>query len=180
MRKKWIAGLATCLVLGGGSIAVAQDVIGADGGPPGAPPGGAYTQQQCGDEQFNLVRTQSTPAVTSSTTFAGLPGSAFPFSVAANQSRCIKVVFTAETSCTDSNANDYCYVQAVIDGVPMNPNGQGFQAIDSEDPTASAHGYEWVARVGPGNHVLELEQRVRNNNTVFRIDDWTQDITIKL
>jgi hypothetical protein len=179
LRKKWIAGLAASLVLGGASIAAAQDVIGADGGPPGAPPGGNYTQQGCGAEQFNLVRTQSTPSVTSSTTFAGIPGTAFPFAVPANQSRCVKVLLTAETSCTDSNANDYCYVQALIDGVPMDPDGQGFQAIDSEDATASAHAYEWVARVGAGNHVLELEQRVRNNNTVLRLDDWTQDITIK-
>ena len=125
------------------------------------------------------MRTQSSPGVTSSPTFVNLPGTAFPFAVPQNASRCIKVVFTAETSCTGSNANDYCYVQALIDGVPMDPDGQGVQAIDSEDSTASGHGYEWVQRVGPGNHVLEIEQRVGNNNTVLRVDDWTQDITIK-
>ena len=61
----------------------------------------------------------------------------------------------------------------------MNPDGAGFMAIDSEDSTASAHAFEWVKRVGPGNHVLTITQAVGNNNTVFRLDDWTQDITIK-
>ena len=70
-------------------------------------------------------------------------------------------------------------MQALIDGAPMDPDGAGVQAIDSEDSTASGHAYEWVQRVGPGNHLLELEQRVGNTNTVFRTDDWTQDIQVR-
>jgi len=178
MRKKFIAGLASCLVLGGGGIAVAQNVIATDGGPAGPTPGG-LVQTPCGPEQQNLVRTQNAPDVTSSVAPVVIPGTPFAFAVPANQSRCVKVLLTAETSCTDSNANDYCYVQAQIDGAPMDPDGAGFMAIDSEDSTASAHAFEWVQRVGPGNHVLTITQAVRNNNTVFRLDDWTQDITIK-
>ena len=178
MRTKLITTLAASLVLAGGGIAVAQDVIGTDGGPAGAQPGG-LVQTACGQEQLNLVRTQNAPTATSNVAPAVIPGTAYGFAVPANASRCVKVLLTAETSCTDSNANDYCYVQAEIDGAPMDPDGAGFMAIDSEDSTASAHAYEWVQRVGQGNHLLTITQRVGNNNTVLRLDDWTQDITIK-
>jgi hypothetical protein len=178
MRKQFIAGLATCLVLAGGGIAIAQDVIATDGGPAGPTPGG-LVQTPCGAELQNLVRTQNAPTVTSAVNPVVIPGTPFPFAVPANASRCVKVLLTAETSCTDSNANDWCYVQALIDGVPMNPDGAGFMAIDSEDSTASGHAFEWIDRVGPGNHVLTIVQRVGNANTVFRLDDWTQDITVK-
>jgi len=178
MRNKLITTLAAGLVLAGGGVAVAQNVIGTDGGPPGAQPGG-LTVTQCGQEALNVVRTQNAPAVTSAVAPVVIPGTAFPFAVPDNASRCVKVLLTAETSCTDSNANDYCYLQAEIDGQPMNPDGLGFMAIDSEDSTASAHAYEWVGRVGQGNHLLTITQRVGNNNTILRLDDWTQDITIK-
>jgi len=67
-------------------------------------------------------------------------------------------------------------VQAFIDGVPMDPNGAGFEAFDSEDGTASAHALEWVKRVGPGNHVVTLQWRVLAAGTPFYLDDWTLDI----
>jgi hypothetical protein len=178
MSKKWIAGLAACVALAGASVAVAQDFTASDGGPPNA--GGQYLQTGCGQEQFNLVRTQSAPGTTSSVPWVNLPGTPYAFAVPANASRCVKVLLTAETSCTGYAGNDYCYVQALIDGVPMDPDGADFQAMDSEDATASAHAYEWVKRVGPGNHLLTIQQRVGNPNTVFRTDDWTQDIQIKL
>ena len=143
------------------------------------PPRAASSRPRAGRSRQNLVRTQNAPDVTSSVAPVVIPGTPYAFAVPPNQSRCVKVLLTAETSCTDSNANDYCYVQALVDGAPMDPDGAGFMAIDSEDSTASAHAYEWVNRVGPGNHVLSIVQRVGNANTVFRLDDWTQDITIK-
>jgi len=175
MRKKLIVGLATCLLLGGGaSFALAAT----DGGPDGG--GGAVFTEACGAEQVNIVRTSAAPSVTSLTNFAALPPSWWNFNVPAGQSRCVKLLFTAETSCTGYAAgSDYCYVQATIDGLPMDPNGGGFQAMDSEDATAAAHAFEWVQRVGPGNHTIQIEQRVGNNATVFRTDDWTEDIQIK-
>ena len=96
------------------------------------------------------------------------------------QSRCIKVRFTAESACEGPGAADFCYVRALIDGVPMDPNGGGFQALDSEDGTASAHAYEWVKRVGEGPHTVRIERRVGNAATMFWADDWTFDTSIFL
>ena len=55
----------------------------------------------------------------------------------------------------------------------MDPNGAGFQAMDSEDGTASAHALEWVERLGEGAHIIRIEQRVGNAATTFVKDDWT-------
>ena len=73
-------------------------------------------------------------------------------------------------------APDFCYVRALVDGVPMDPNGAGFEAMDSEDGTASAHAYEWVKRVGEGPHTVRIEQRVGNGATTFWVDEMTFDI----
>ena len=116
---------------------------------------------------------------TSNVAPAVIPGTAFAFAVPANQSRCVKVLLTAETSCTDSNANDYCYVQAQIDGAPMDPDGAGFMTIDSEDVTADGHAFEWVKRVGEGPHTIQITRAVDNAATTFTHDDWTMDVTLK-
>ena len=109
-----------------------------------------------------------------------LPGAATQVVVPDGQSRCIKVLLTAETACGITNAPDLCYVRALVDGVPMDPNGAGFQAMDSEDSTASAHAYEWIKRVGEGAHIIRIEQRVRNAATTFYKDDWTFDVSVYL
>ncbi len=51
------------------------------------------------------------------------------------------------------------------------PERRGLQAIDSEDATGDGHAFEWVTHVGPGNHLVELERRVGNPNTMFTQDD---------
>ena len=62
----------------------------------------------------------------------------------------------------------------------MDPDGAGFQAIDSEDGTASAHAYEWIKRVGDGPHIVRIERRVGNAATSFWADDWTFDVSLSL
>ena len=68
----------------------------------------------------------------------------------------------------------------MIDGAPMNPFGAGFQALDSEDGTASAHAYQWVKRVGDGPHMVTIERHVGVATTMFWTDDWTFDTSIFL
>ena len=106
-----------------------------------------------------------------------MPGASLHFTVPAGQSRCVKLLFTAETACGLTAGPDFCYVRALIDAAPMDPDGAGFQAIDSEDGSAGAHAYEWVKRVGPGAHV----DRARRPGcsppaTPFWLDDWTFDV----
>jgi hypothetical protein len=183
LRKKAVAGvLAVAALAATASLAAAQAVAPApDGGPanPPAAPAGAVTTT-CGPLQTSIVTTHNGPRTMNATAFQSLPGAVGRFTVPAGQSRCVKLLFTAETACGLTGGPDFCYVQAVIDGNPMNPDGTGFQAIDSEKGTARGHAYEWVKRVGPGNHTIAVQWRVLAAGTPFYVDDSTFDVQLHL
>ncbi len=149
-----------------------------DNDPNQPPPNLVVTN--CGANQSSIVRTQNAPSTISDTSFVQLPGATTTITVPPEESRCVKVLLTAESACGLSAAADFCYVQATLDGAPMNPNGLGFQALDSEDGSASAHAYEWIKRVGAGNHTIRIERRVGNAATAFYMDDWTFDVETSL
>ena len=151
-----------------------------DGSPGGAQPPSNLVTHVCGPEQTSIVKTESSPSGTSSVPWAPLPGANAQIVVPDGQSRCVKVLLTAETACEETNAADFCYVRALVDGVPMDPDGANFQAMDSEDGTASAHAYEWVKRVGEGPHIVRIERRVGNAATSSWWDDWTFDVSLHL
>jgi hypothetical protein len=144
------------------------------------PVAGQVKRVQCGAQQQSIVTTDSAQGTTSSVAWAPTPQLATQLALPAGEQRCVKVLLTAETSCTGwaGANNDYCYVRALLDGAPMDPDGAGFQAMDSEDATGSAHAYEWIAKAGPGNHVITLERRVGNPSTVFTTDDLTFDVQL--
>ena len=182
-RKRFIALAAVGLVLAGGAVAAAQ--VGAfdtDGGPLVPPNQPNVVAYDCGAVVDNLVKTQNQPVETSVPAMPGvaIPGAQFQITVPPDQQRCLKLLFTAESSCTGYAGDDYCYVRALVDGQPMDPDGQQFQALDSEDATASAHAYEWIKHVGPGVHNITILRRTGNANTVFRLDDYTSDLEVLL
>jgi hypothetical protein len=174
-----LGGAAATLVATAG-LALAQVIPNPpDGGPP-QPPGPNVVTTSCGPNQTSIVKTDQTPTTTSSVPFAPMPGAATQIVVPNGQSRCVKVLLTAETACQSDLPSDFCYVRALLDGAPMDPNGGGFQALDSEDGTASAHAYEWIKRVGAGQHTVRIERRVDNAATTLWTDDWTFDVSLSL
>lgn len=176
MRKRL---LILPLVLLAGTVSVAGAQVINDDHDRG-PLAGQVLDHPCGPEQQNIVRTQSAVGSTNSVVPVAMPATIMNINVPANQSRCVKVLFTAETSCTGFGGADYCRVQATLDGAPMNPNGAGFMTIDSEDATGDGHAFNWVKRIGPGQHTLQITQEVDNAATTFTHDDWTMDVSIKL
>jgi len=175
MRKRLLI-LPLVLLAGTASVAGAQAL---NDDHDRGPLAGQVIDHTCGAEQGNVVRTQSTQGSTNSTVPVAFPNSVMTINVPANTTRCIKVLFTAETSCTGSAGLDYCRVQALIDGLPMDPDGAGFMTIDSEDVTADGHAFEWVKRVGEGPHTIQITRAVDNAATTFTHDDWTMDVTLK-
>jgi hypothetical protein len=174
-----LSGTLAVLVATAG-IAFAQGIANPPDGGPQQAPGPNVITAACGPNQTSIVKTDASPTATSSVAFQQLAGAATQIVVPDGQSRCVKVLFTAETACQSDLAADFCYVRALIDGVPMDPNGANFQAMDSEDGTASAHAYEWVKRVGDGPHTVRIERRVGNGATMFWTDDWTFDTSLHL
>jgi len=150
-----------------------------DGGPP-QPVGPNVVTTACGPNQTSIVKTDASPTTTNSVEFEQVPDLVTHVAVPDGQSRCIKVLLTAETACQGPLPDDFCYVRALVDGVPMNPIGNGFQALDSEDGTASAHAYEWIKRVGEGVHTVEIRRNVGAATTRFWTDDWTFDTSLHL
>jgi hypothetical protein len=176
LRRKTIVGAAGAVaaLAASASIALGQVAPAPDGGPQPVHPPDPPKVTTCNGTVGSTVITQEDPTRTSQTQFGVLPGATRHLVV--NGPRCIKVLFTAETACGLSGGPDFCYVQARINGVPMDPNGEGFQAIDSEDGTASAHAYEWVKRVPAGAYTVDIRWRTLAATTVFWADDWTMDI----
>lgn len=181
LRQKAIAGVVVAAAVAATtSLAAAQVAPAPDGGPPHAGAADPPKVTTCGELVGSTVITQNDPLTTNEVAFHRLPGSARQFTVPPGEQRCVKLLFTAESACGPTGAPDFCYVEAQIDGQPMDPDGTGFQALDSEDATASAHAYEWVKEVGPGPHTIDIDWRVLAAGTQFYVDDWTEDISVYL
>ena len=107
------------------ALAVPASVAGAqilDDNPDGGPVGGGPNSVDCGMALESTVNTFNGLGSTSSVPWALLPTAQVQIQVPQNSSRCIKVLFTAETTCSGQPAApDLCYVQATIDGAPMSP-----------------------------------------------------------
>ena len=179
-RRRLTIGLgsAAATLVATAGIALAQAIPNPpDGGPP-QPAGPSVITTACGPNQTSIVKTEDSPTATSSVNRVTLPGATTQITVPDGQTRCVKVLFTAESACQGPNPDDFCYVAATIDGAPMNPVGGGFQALDSEDGTASAHAYEWVKRVPAGVYTVEIDRRVLVAGTPFYTDDWTMDVSV--
>jgi hypothetical protein len=182
-RKTTIWGLATAIcaiALASTTTALAANQGHSSDGSPAiaAAPPPAPATVSCTTSLFSIVRTQPAADTTISTTFVAVPGATATFTIPSGQTRCVKVLFTGETSCVQSAAQDFCYVRAMNNAVEMPPAGATFQAIDSEHSTGQAHAYEWVSRMTAGSHTITLQRRVGNISTTFALDDWTFDVQV--
>jgi len=137
----------------------------------------ALVSAGCGAPGGSVIRTENTALQTNSTAFVTVPGATTTVTVPAGTTRCIKVVFTGEAGCAGSSSADFCYIRALDNSVEMNP-ATSFRAFASEDSTAEAHAYEWVRRVGGGNHTIRIQGRVERSATTFFLDDWTFDVQV--
>jgi hypothetical protein len=149
------------------------------GGLAGSSANAVNVTVACGALVVSVVRTENAASVINSVAFVNIPGAIWGFNVPAGQSRCIKVTFTGEAACRGpTTVSDFCYIRALDNGVELSPQGAGFQSFLSEDATANGHAYEWVRRVGAGNHSIVIQRRVGNAATGFLLDDWTFDLEI--
>ena len=165
---------------------VAAPAFAQTGRPDGSPPP-AYRALQaetvarftCGPLEYSKLVTDRQERTTTSRTFTTVPNASVAITrVPAGQTRCVKVVFSAETACSATAAGDYCYVRALDNAAVMQPDGGGFHAFDSDHATAQSHSFEWVRLVGPGDHIFRIQWRVRDNPTSFFIDEFTMDVQV--
>jgi len=86
----------------------------------------------CGQTLLSLVTTQNQPVHSSVPNFNTGSRGAVPGRGAGRQTRCLKLLFTAESSCDGYAGDDFCYVRALVDGVPMDRTARTSRRFDSE------------------------------------------------
>ena len=144
---------------------------------PGAGPNVVTTV--CGPNQTSIVKTDDSPTATSSVD-RRLAGRRHANQRARRPDALREGAPDRRNRVPEPEPGRLLLRPATIDGAPMNPIGGGFEALDSEDGTASAHAYEWIKRVGEGLHTVRIERSVGNATTRFWTDDWTFDTSLHL
>ena len=120
-----------------------------------------------------LTQTQSAPHFqTTRTNFVRLTGAAQNVVVPAGTTRCVKVRLTARVSCQGDGGNANCFLRAVANDVEMSPG-----AISDSGLRFS---YEWVTRLDPGTHLVQIQARrvADNAGAIIRVDDFVMDVEI--
>jgi hypothetical protein len=117
---------------------------------------------------------------TTSKTFVRVHGAALTVVVPATLTRCIKVRFTGGVTCKAPSGTETCFIRALADGVEMNPQGAGQQALSGELLQPTGLGFQWVKRLGPGQHVIQIQVRSVNvpESITVGVNDWMMDVEV--
>jgi hypothetical protein len=132
---------------------------------------------RCGPMEASIIRTENAPSATNSVVFVNVPGAIGGFSVAPGTSRCIKLLFAAETVCQPSAAADFCYVARSSTACRCCRTARTSRPSTARTPppprtlTSGSGG-------SAGNYKIVLQRRVGNAMTVFTLDDWTFDLQL--
>jgi hypothetical protein len=97
------------------------------------------------------------------------------FTVPAGTTQCVKVRFTAVAECPLS-----CFLHAAENNNRLHPafpaNGTRFSTDDTNAGTA--HSFEWVKRVGPGSHTVQV--KIQTGNTLENAKFGPYTTTVEL
>ena len=133
----------------------------------------------CGASIAGQVLT-SRPVATTSTSLAPFPGSRKTLVVPEGLSYCVKVSISAEPTCgTTISGGDSdhrsCVLRATVDGHEMQPGPYLLTLFDDRRRFL----FEWVARLGPGNHAFQIEWRVSHPDMTFELLQSVIDIQLR-
>jgi len=127
------------------------------------------------------TRAETAASITSSTTFADLPGASIRVSVPSGQRHHFTARFTAESQCFGAGAG-ICSVRIIVREssgafVELNPKSGLDFAFDSDQDgspsdLAESHAMERSIAVRGGFYEIKVQRAVSNRATSFRLDDW--------
>jgi len=129
----------------------------------------------CGTPISSIIKTETAGHSTSSTVFRSLPSARVVVTVPSGHTRCIKVLFTAETKC-----DQLCYIRAADNTTLLHPttSSAGDLVFDGNTESAAAHALAWVRRVGPGSHTIDIQLRSSNSSLFFYVFAWTMIVEV--
>jgi hypothetical protein len=174
-RPHWLllAALGAAIALTAAS-AVAQDRVVPRPGDRAAPR--ALDVFVCREPTLTEVRTQNVGAPSASTSFNIIPDAQIV--VVSAGPRCVKVIFSAVAACREISADGIpgrCIVRALLNGSAMQP---GQITLLTEDSMSAGHAFEWMGRVESGRHIVRIERRVSDPDTLFEIGARTMDVQL--
>jgi hypothetical protein len=119
------------------------------------------------------VKTQTSAYSTNSTSWVAVPGASLAMAVPSGKQKLFIAEFDAESYC--QGGTGWCSVRILVDGVEMHPASGGDFAFDSVDTDAwESHAMtRTYGPLGPGQHTFQVQVKVNNAATSFRVDDWT-------
>ena len=134
-----------------------------------------------------LVRTNTAPFSTSSTTWVDVPGSATSVTVGPNDNALVRGRFSAESQCVNQEVGtpqgEGCLARIVFAGKEMNPKSGFDFFFDSLGDTPccnkigdgmEAHSMERISDLQtPGTFTAKVQVAVTRVEIGFTVDDWT-------
>ena len=138
----------------------------------------AAVVHKCGAPISSIVKTEIAAFTTGSTSFVNVPGASAKVTVPAGATRCVKVRFSAEASCSQTGVFDLCALRVVVPGVvTFDPpiNGVNFVV---ENNNLEARSFEWVKILEAGVHTVVVQAGVQVAGTTFSIPIWTLDVEV--
>ena len=142
-----------------------------------SPSSAAPLTHKCGPSLRSVVKTDRNAAFrTSSTSFVNVTGARVRVRVPADQTRCVKVRFSAATACLRTA----CNVRVVGTGSASFEPSSDVSFAYEDDSGAQVRSFEWVKRLDPGAHTVHVQARVLNQGfgASLGIESWTLHVEI--
>jgi hypothetical protein len=134
----------------------------------------------CGAPIRSAVITGNELFQTTSTSFVRIRGAVHTVTVPSGQTRCVKVRFTAGVTCRGTSGNEACFIRALAGEDEMRPQPDGNQGLSGRLLRPTGLGFQWVRRLGDGEHVIQIRVRALNapETITVGINDWTMDVEV--
>lgn len=139
-----------------------------------------FVTTNCGAPIQSRVITGNELFETTSQTFVRIRGAVFTVAVPAGQTRCVKVRFTATATCRGTSGNEACFVRALAASDVMHPQATGGQGLGGDLLRPTGLGYQWVRRLGAGQHVIQIQVRALNVPELITvgIENFAMDVEV--
>ncbi|HET7678848.1 MAG TPA: hypothetical protein VFK79_01785 [Xanthobacteraceae bacterium] len=138
------------------------------------------TDTSCGAAIRSNVITGNDLFQTTSRSFVRLRGAVHTVTVPSGETRCVKVRFTGGVTCRGTSGNEACFIRALAEGEEMRPQPAGNQGLSGRLLRPTGLGFQWVRRLGDGQHVIQIQVRALNapETIIVGVTDWTMDVEV--
>lgn len=130
---------------------------------------------RCGATIHSVTKTEPTSDLgANSATFVALPGASITVKVPNGEERCLRIRLAGVTSCSGDVSN-FCRVKVTDNGAAIAPSSIAF---DSNNETNKARAFEWITRVGKGEHKISVRIRGDSATTQFLFSGYTMTVEV--